>query len=223
MVTAIFFLVNIDNFEAPIKKNKKMKQILHISSSPRSEASVSKQLGNAVVEKITAKYPGSILKKRDLTNPLFPHLEEAQIHAFFTPAEHRTPEQLKSVVLSDTVITELKEADIIVIEAPLYNFGITSTLKSWLDHIARAGATFRYSENGPEGLIKNKKVYLAFSSGGVYSEGERQAYDFVIPYLTQTLGFMGMTDISVVRAEGLAVPGIQETALQKGIESISVE
>lgn len=200
-----------------------MKRVLHIISSPRSKSSISKKLGNAVVEKITAKYPESILKKRDLTNPLFPHLEENHINAFFTPAEHRSPEQLEFVKLSDTVIAELQEADIIIIEAPLYNFSITSTLKSWLDHIARAGVTFRYDENGPEGLIKNKKVYLAFSSGGIYSEGERQAYDFVVPYLEKTLGFMGMTDISVIRAEGLSVPVIQETALQKGIESIVVE
>ncbi|WP_114822435.1 FMN-dependent NADH-azoreductase [Chryseobacterium sp. KLBC 52] len=200
-----------------------MKRVLHITSSPRRESSVSKKLGNAVVEKITDKYPDRILKKRDLTNPLFPHLEEAHINAFFTPAENRTSEQLETIKLSDTVINELQEADIIIIEAPLYNFSITSTLKSWLDHIARAGKTFSYSENGPEGLVKNKKVYLAFSSGGVYSEGERQAYDFVVPYLKQTLGFMGMTDISVVRAEGLSVPVIQDTALQKGIESIVVE
>lgn len=200
-----------------------MKQVLHIISSPRSESSVSKKLGNAVVEKITAKYPDSVFKKRDLTNPLFPHLEENHINAFFTPAENRTSEQLESVKLSDTVIAELQEADIIIIEAPLYNFSITSTLKSWLDHIARAGVTFRYNENGPEGMIKNKKVYLAFSSGSIYSEGERQAYDFVVPYLQKTLGFLGMTDISVVRAEGLSVPVIQETALQKGIESIIVE
>ncbi|UKB81995.1 NAD(P)H-dependent oxidoreductase [Chryseobacterium sp. MEBOG06] len=200
-----------------------MKQVLHIISSPRSESSVSKKLGNAVVEKITAKYPDSVFKKRDLTNPLFPHLEENHINAFFTPAENRTSEQLESVKLSDTVIAELQEADIIIIEAPLYNFSITSTLKSWLDHIARAGVTFRYNENGPEGMIKNKKVYVAFSSGGIYSEGERQAYDFVVPYLQKTLGFLGMTDISVVRAEGLSVPVIQETALQKGIESIVVE
>lgn len=200
-----------------------MKQVLHIISSPRTESSVSKKLGSAVVEKIKNRYPEIILKKRDLTNPLFPHLEEKQITAFFTPAEHRTPEQLKFIKLSDTVISELQEADFIVIETPLYNFSITSTLKSWLDHIARAGVTFRYDENGPEGLVKNKKVYLAFSSGGIYSEGEKQGYDFVIPYLEKTLGFMGMNDISVVRAEGLSVPVIQETALQKGIESIVVE
>ncbi|MGE8525678.1 FMN-dependent NADH-azoreductase [Chryseobacterium rhizosphaerae] len=200
-----------------------MKQVLHIISSPRTESSVSKKLGSAVVEKIKNRYPEIILKKRDLTNPLFPHLEEKQINAFFTPVEHRTPEQLEFIKLSDTVISELQEADFIVIETPLYNFSITSTLKSWLDHVARAGVTFRYDENGPEGLLKNKKVYLAFSSGGIYSEGEKQSYDFVIPYLEKTLGFMGMTDISVVRAEGLSVPIIQETALQKGIESIVVE
>ena len=200
-----------------------MKQVLHIISSPRGESSISRKLGKAVAEKITAKYPNAIIKRRDLTDPVFPHLEENQINAFFTPAENRTPEQWETVSLSDTVVGELQEADIIIIEAPLYNFSITSTLKSWLDHIARVGVTFRYGENGPEGLITNKKVYLAFSSGGIYSEGERQEYDFVVPYLKKTLGFMGMTDIDVVRAEGLSVPVVQETALQKGIESIVVE
>jgi len=199
-----------------------MKRVLHITSSPRSESSVSKKLGNAVVEKITAKYPDHILKKRDLANPLFPHLEEAHINAFFTPVENRTSEQSEIVKLSDTVIDELQEADIIVIEAPLYNFSITSTLKSWLDHIARAGKTFSYSENGPEGLVKNKKVYLAISSGGVYSEGFMKAYDFTESYLRAVLGFMGMTDIKAFRVEGVKVPGMQEIALDKAIQAIEL-
>jgi FMN-dependent NADH-azoreductase len=112
------------------------------------------------------------------------------------------------------------EADMIVIGAPLYNFGISSALKAWIDHIARAGLTFHYTEHGSEGLVKGKKVYLAIAMGGVYSEGPMQAYDFVTPYLKAVLGFIGMTDITVFRAEGTAIPGLKETALEKAIAAI---
>lgn len=199
------------------------KKVLHIITSPRGKASVSKKLGNAIIDNIKTKYPGSFLKERDLTKDRYPHLEEVHISSFFTPVENRSPEQLEALKHSDQAIAELQDADIIVIDTPLYNFSITSTLKSWIDHIARAGITFRYTERGPEGLIKNKKVYLAFTSGGIYSEGALQAYDFVVPYLRKTLGFLGMTDISLVRAEGLSIPAVQDTALQKGIERIVID
>ena len=102
----------------------------------------------------------------------------------------------------------------------MYNFGIPSTLKAWIDHIVRAGVTFRYSDGFPEGLIKNKKVYLAISSGGVYSEGPMKSYDFTEPYLRTALGFIGLTDITVFRVEGTFVPGVKETALPKAIDSV---
>lgn len=199
------------------------KKILHIITSPRGEASVSKKLGNTIVDKIKTKYPGSIVKERDLTTILFPHLNEVQIGSWFIPAENRLPEHEKAIKISEEAIAEIQEADICVIGTPLYNFAIPSTLKAYLDHIARPGIAFRYTEAGPEGLIKNKKVYLAFTSGGVYSEGALQSYDFVVPYLQKVLGFMGMNDISVFRAEGLNVPEVQDTALQKGIESIVID
>lgn len=199
------------------------KKVLHIITSPRGEASVSKKLGNAIVGRIQIKYPGSMVKERDLTTNLFPHLDEVQIGSWFMNAENRLPEHDKAIKISEEVIAEIQEADICVIGAPLYNFAIPSTLKAYLDHIARPGIAFRYTENGPEGLIRNKKVYLAFTSGGVYSEGPFQSYDFVVPYLQKVLGFMGMNDISIFRAEGLNVPTVQDTALQKGIESIIID
>ncbi len=110
-------------------------------------------------------------------------------------------------------------ADTIVIGAPRYNFGIPSTLKAWVDHIARAGVTFRYTA---EGLVKGKKVYVAMSSGGIYSEGPTAGYDFVAPYLKAVLGFLGMTDVTVVRAEGTAFPNLQPTALEKGLASADI-
>jgi FMN-dependent NADH-azoreductase len=196
--------------------------ILNIISSPRKGESFSTKLGNAVIEKLQAANPGSTVKVRDLTNKPFPHLEEAHLQSFFTPAEGRTPEQQEAVRHSDESIAEIMAADAIVIDAPLYNFGIPSTLKAWIDHIARAGVTFRYTAAGPEGLVKGKKVYVAMSSGGVYSEGPSASYDFVAPYLKAVLGFLGMTDVTVVRVEGLAIPDLQPTALDKAIASITL-
>lgn len=195
-------------------------KILHLISSPRGEASFSIKLGNAIVEKLQAANPGSSLVTHNLTDSPFPHLEEVHINSFFTPLENYTPELAEAVKHSDEAISELKDADAIVIGVPMYNFGIHSTLKAWLDHIARAGQTFSYSESGPEGLVKNKKVYLAISSGGVYSEGPMKAYDFTESYLRSVLGFLGMTDVSVFRAEGLSMPNLKDEALDKAVESI---
>jgi FMN-dependent NADH-azoreductase len=112
------------------------------------------------------------------------------------------------------------DADVIVIDAPLYNFSIPSALKAWVDHIARAGVTFKYDENGPEGLVKGKKVYVALASGGIYSDGPMKGYDFAAPYLKSVLGFMGMTDFTVFRVEGVSYPNLKDTALQTAVDSI---
>lgn len=200
------------------------KKVLHIITSPRGQDSVSKQLGNVIIEKIKAKYPNSIVKERDLSKEAFPHLDGLQIGSWFTPAENRTPEQMKAIKISDEAIAEMQEADIYVFGAPFYNFAITSTLKAYLDHIARPGITFSYKEDGtPEGLLKNKKAYIAIASSGVYSEGVMQSFDFVSPYLKFILGFLGITDITTFRVEGQRIPGFQETALQKGIESVAID
>lgn len=201
-----------------------MKKVLHIISSPQGEASVSKKLGNAIIEKIKAKYPDSIVNERNLTTNTFPHLDQIQIGSWFTPAESRSPEQEMAIKVSEEAIAEMQEADIYVIGAPFYNFAIPSTLKAYLDHIARPGITFRYNENGkPEGFLKNKKAYVATSSSGVYSEGEFQSFDFVSPYLKFLLGLLGITDVTFIRVEGLRIDGIKETAFQKGIESIAID
>jgi FMN-dependent NADH-azoreductase len=197
-----------------------MKKILHIISSPRGDASLSIKLGNAVIEKIRSVYPGSTVKESNLVQKQFPHLEEAHLTSFFTPVESRTPENILAIKHSEEAITEILDADIIVIGAPIYNFSIHSTLKAWIDHIVRAGVTFKYDENGPEGLIRDKKVYIAVSSGGIYSDGPMKSFDFVEPYLKTILNFIGLTDITVFRVEGSALPVIQDTALEKGISSI---
>lgn len=110
----------------------------------------------------------------------------------------------------------------LVIGAPMYNFSISSTLKVWIDHIARAGITFQYTSEGPVGLVSGKKVYLAVATGGVYSSGPYAAYDFLTPYLKHVLAFMGMTDVKILRAEGFAVDGLKETALENGIDGITL-
>lgn len=202
-------------------QNIKMKKILHVISSPRNGASYSIQLGNAIVDKIKAEYPGSTVKEVNLAKKHFPHLEEAHLASFFTPPEARTPELQEAVRHSDEAIRDVMEADILVIGTPLYNFSIPSGLKAWLDHIVRSGVTFSYGGGkGPEGLVKGKKAYIAMASGGVYSEGPMQSYDFVVPYLKWILGFIGITNVSVMRIEGTSVPGIQDTAVEKGLKSV---
>ena len=197
-------------------------KILQIISSPRGEASYSTQLADAIVDKLTAAEPDSTVVVRDLTAPPFPHLEEVHLQSFFTPEKDHSPEQREAVRHSNEAIAELKDADTIVIGAPLYNFGVSSVLKSWIDHIARAGITFRYTESGPEGLVKGKKVYVAMATGGVYSSGPMAAYDFVAPYLQAVLGFLGMTDVEVHRVEGTAVPDLKDQALEKAIAGVEI-
>jgi len=194
-----------------------MKKILHIISSPRGEASYSIRLGNSIIEKIMTVYPGSTVKENILVNKQFPHLEEAQISSFFTPPENRTLQNIEALQHSDEAIQEIMEADILVIGAPMYNFGIHSTLKAWIDHIVRAGITFKYDQNGPKGLVAGKKAYVAAASGGIYSEGPMQSYDFVTPYLQTVLGFIGIADITIIWAEGTSVPDKKELAVSAAI------
>jgi len=209
-------------FVAPYKQKRanNMKNILHIISSPKGARSFSNKLANAVIDKIKEAHPGSVVHIRDVAAHPFPHLEEATLAAFYTPAEQHTSANKEAVKHSDEAIAEVMNADIIVIGAPLYNFGIPSSLKAWIDHIARAQVTFRYSEAGAEGLVKNKVVYIAMASGAVYSSGPMLPFDFVAPYLKSLLGFLGMTDLTVFRVEGSAYPGQEASALQKGIDSI---
>jgi FMN-dependent NADH-azoreductase len=198
--------------------------VLRIISSPRGAASLTTKLGDAITEQIKAKYPGSVVKERNVAKDQLPHLDNVLISSFFTPAENQSPEQAAAIRYSDEAIRELQEADIIVLDTPMYNFTITSTLKTYLDHIVRSGVTFRVTENGIEGLLRNKKVYLAFAGSGVYSEGgSEQAYDFAVPLIKTIFGWLGMTDISTYRVEGLKKPNAQEAVLlQEAVDSIEI-
>lgn len=200
-----------------------MKNILYIKSSIQGANSYSNKLGDAIVQKVIAKYPGSSILELNLPEINIPHLDTQTLMAFFTPQEQLTESQRDAIKLSDVLVQQLTGSDIVVIGAPLYNFSIPTTLKAWIDHITRAGITFGYGENGPIGLVTGKKVYIAVSSGGIYSEGPGKENDFVVPYLKSFLGFLGMTDVTAVRAEGLKVPGVQEHAMEKAVESIRVD
>lgn len=182
-----------------------MSTILYLNSSIRNTGSVSRQLSGEFVEKLKSAHPGAKVVERDLATHPIPHLDEAMMGAFFTPENQRTPEQTRIVGLSDELVAELVGADTIVIGAPMYNFSVSSTLKSWIDHVARAGVTFRYTDKGPEGMLKGKKVYIFTSRGGVYSTGPAKAMDFHETYLRAVLGFIGLTDIHFIHSEGLAM------------------
>ncbi len=198
-----------------------MKKILHIVSSAKGNNSYSIKLSNAIIDKLLATYPNSEVKTHDLTvNPL-PHLFEDQVAAFYTPAEQRTDSHKKLVSYSDQAIEDLKDADFVVIGVPLYNFNIPSTLKSWIDNIVRHGITFKYENGAPQGLVVNKKVFLAMATGGVYSDGPMKPYDFAEPFLRFILSFIGLNDITTFRVEGTAMPNLADAAFPKAVEAVN--
>ncbi|MDR6563189.1 MULTISPECIES: NAD(P)H-dependent oxidoreductase [unclassified Arcicella] len=200
-----------------------MKRILHLKSSLLGKESCSIKLGNAIVEKIQEKYPDNELEELNLVDIEMPHLTPTTLRTFFIPNDQLNEEEQEAISLSDRLVKQLFGADIIVIGAPLINFTIHTSLKAWIDHVTRPAITFGYGEDGrPIGMITEKKVYVAMSSGGIYSEGAGKANDFVAPYLKAFLGFLGMTDLTVFRAEGLKVPNVKEYAMAKAIESIKI-
>ena len=201
-----------------------MKRILHLKSSLLGEDSYSIKQGDAIVEKIQEKYPENELEELDLVESGIPHLRPAVLRTFFISAANLNEQEKESIRLSEYLVSQLFKADIVVIGAPLINFTIPTSLKAWIDHITRRGISFNYDSNGfSYGMVAGKKIYVAMSSGGVYSEGPGKANDFVAPYLKAFLGFLGMTDLTVFRAEGLHVPGIKEHALEKAIDSIIID
>ena len=176
--------------------------ILQINASARRDGANSTRVANAVVARLQAVNPGATVTLRDLAVTPQPTLDEAALGALFTPADKRSPEQAARVALDDALIAEIQAHDTVVLGVPMYNFGVPVQLKSWIDAIARVGVTFRYTEKGPEGLLKGKKVYVALARGGLYRDTDKDAQ---VPYLKNVLGFLGMTDVSFIYAEGLAM------------------
>lgn len=180
------------------KSNRALK-VLEVSASGRQSGSVSRTLTRDVVDALEARSGRIELLRRDLGHGV-PLIDEAWIGANFTPADERTPEQREVLAFSDELVAELKAADVLVIGSPIYNFGIPAALKAWVDLVARARLTFRYTDNGPEGLVKGKKAYVVIASGGVPVDS---AVDFATPYLRQALRFVGITDIEIIAADRL--------------------
>ncbi len=198
----LFYLIDkkLNNTTDNDSKANNMTTLLQLNSSIFSANGNSSQLANEFVAKWQAKNPTASLIVRDLASHPLPHLDAQRVSAFFTPPESRTPEQLVYVEESDALINELKQATVIVIGLPMYNFGIPSTLKAYFDQIARAGVTFRYTANRPEGLLSGKKVYVFAARGGQYAG---TALDSQTTYVRDFLGFLGMSDVEFVYAEGL--------------------
>lgn len=176
--------------------------ILQINAGARREGANSTRVADAIVARLQAAHPGAHLTLRDLAATPHPLLDETALGALFTPAEQRTAAQAARVALDDALIAEIQAHDTLVLGVPMYNFGVPVQLKSWIDAIARAGVTFRYTANGPEGLLKGKKVYVALARGGLYRD---TANDSQVPYLKSVLGFLGLTDVHFIYAEGLAM------------------
>ena len=195
-----------------------MTKILLVNSSVRRTDSISRQVTADFVSQWQARDANTVVVERDVAAQPLPHLSEQTLGAFFAPAEQHTPEQAELAKLSATLVQELTEADVIVIGAPMYNFSITSGLKAWIDHVAPPGVTFKYTETGPVGLLTGKKVYVFTASGGVYTSGPAQGMDFLGTYLRAVLGFIGLTDVTFIPSEGLAMGavGVEKALAQTG-------
>ncbi|PZP50808.1 MAG: FMN-dependent NADH-azoreductase [Pseudopedobacter saltans] len=200
-----------------------MKKVLEIITSARGSDSFSTKLADQVVNKISEKYSGTEVVKKNIIDCKIPHLDPNILSAFFTAAENQTETTKGLDAFSNQSIKEIQEADTIVIAVPFYNFGIPSVLKAYIDHVAVGGKTFKYVDGAPVGLLTGKKVYLAISSGGVYSEGAYKPYDFAEPYLRTVLGFLGLTDITTFRIEGVNVATLKEAAVEKGLNSVVID
>jgi len=183
-----------------------MATLLYITVSPRGNHSISRQLGNAAVEAWKKKNPTGWVIERDLSKTALTFVDLDWIGGAFAPPEYHTENHKKALAISDELVSELIEADEIILATPMFNFAIPASLKAWIDHVVRAGKTFRYNAEGrPEGLLagKNKKVLAIIASGGAYSERSGMtALDHESPYLRFILGFMGITDVRFVQAGG---------------------
>ncbi|NKL00777.1 FMN-dependent NADH-azoreductase [Rhizobium leguminosarum bv. viciae] len=180
-----------------------MSSILLLTSSPRAD-SLSTPIAVDLAEKLKSQNAGSVVVRRDLAASPLPHIDDLFTGAISKPAEARTAEEAAAVKTSDELVNELLAADTIVISTGLINFNIYSSLKTWIDNVARAGLTFKYTESGPVGLATGKKVYVVLASGGVYSQGPAAALNHAVPYLKSVLGFLGISDIETIYVEGLA-------------------
>ena len=195
-----------------------MSNILQVNSSIYAGDGQSSRLADTFVAAVRRRYPDSQLTVRDLASEPVPHLDAERFAAFLSKPEERDVEQQAIVDYSDTLIAELERADVVVIGLPMYNFGVPSQLKAWIDHVARAGVTFKYTDQGPVGLLRDKKAYVLATRGGKYAGTPA---DTQTAYVRDFLEFIGITDVEFVYAEGLAMgESIKAQALSSANRSI---
>ncbi len=193
-------------------RTKENRTLLAVNTSARAEQSVTRQLVAHVLEQLQAQYPNSNVIERDLAHGL-PPIDAHWVSANFTKPEQRSVKQQARLALSDALIDEIETADTLVIGAPMYNFSVPASLKLWIDLIARVGRTFRYTENGPQGLLRNKQAYVVVATGGVRINSD---VDFASGYLNHILGFIGIDDVTLISAERIdrdnpdALPAVQQ-------------
>jgi len=191
-----------------------MTNLLFVASSLFGEGSQSRRISGEFIDRWRQSHPGANVVTRELTADSIPHLSAATFAASLVAADKRSAAERQDAALADTLIEEVEAADVIVIAAAMYNFSISSTLKAWIDHITRAGRTFRYGAAGPEGLLKGRKVFVVTGRGGIYSDGPAKGMDFQEPYLRAMLGFVGL-DVTFIHVEGLKMG---PEAATRGIE-----
>lgn len=195
-----------------------MTTLLQLKTSLFSDAGQSSLLADRFVARWAASHPDGTVRERDLGAEPVPHLTAARFTAFTTPADQRSPDQQDVVAYSDNLISELRAADVLVLGLPMYNFGIPSTLKAYFDHVARAGETFRYTADGPVGLLTGKKAYVFAARGGMYVGTD---LDTQTSYVRNFLSFLGISDVEFVYAEGLAISEAhKESALEAAGEAL---
>lgn len=177
-----------------------MSRVLVIESSARQEGSVSRQLTREFIAQWQVAHPADEIQVRDLAVEQVPHLDASLLGGWMKPEQEQSESERAALQRSNLLTAELQAADVVVLAAPMYNFAIPSALKSWLDHVLRAGVTFKYTETGPQGLLTGKRAFVLTSRGGVYAGG---SLDHQEPYLRQALGFVGIHDVTFIHAEGL--------------------
>lgn len=201
--------------------NPQMTNTLLLLSSPQGAASLSTRVATALADRLAAA-PGSKVQVFDLAAEPLPHIDLDYSEGRMLPPDQRSTGQAKAVARAEALLDDLNTADVVVIASSMINFAPSSILKAWLDHIVWPGRTVAYSETGPKGLLTGKKVYLVIASGGIYSAGPSAPYDFQTPYLKHILGFIGLTDVEVIRVEGHAYgPEAAEKAIAEALSKVA--
>lgn len=197
-----------------------MKKILLVEASPNKEISFSRKAAREVIE--TLKRSGQPVEviERDLSQIEIPHVSRDLLGAFANKGPIQDAGMQRLTELSDRFIEELVAADLLIVSAPMWNFGMPSSLKAWIDHVARSGKTFYYTEKGPVGLMTGKSAILVTSSGGIYSDGPGKPMNFLTPHLRAVLSFMGFETVQTVEVEGTSIPTMREKALEQAFELI---